>query len=86
MLILEIQVLTLETLSKVNIIGLYCKRALLKRLYSAKETCNFEDFGECLDVGWLLLVGSLKLHVSFAEYSLFIGLFCNRNLSFWGAY
>ena len=26
-----------------KIIGLFCKRALLKRLYSAKETCNFID-------------------------------------------
>ena len=26
-----------------QIVGLFCKRALLKRLYSAKETCNFKD-------------------------------------------
>jgi len=26
-----------------QIIGLYCKRALSKRRYSAKETCNFEE-------------------------------------------
>ena len=26
-----------------KIIGLFCKRALQKRLYSAKETCNFID-------------------------------------------
>jgi len=26
-----------------QIIGLFCKRALLKRLYSAKETCNVKD-------------------------------------------
>ena len=25
-----------------KIIGLFCKRALLKRQYSAKETCNFK--------------------------------------------
>jgi len=31
------------TLSRLlNIIGLFCKRALEKRRYSAKETCNFE--------------------------------------------
>jgi len=26
-----------------KIIGLFCKRALQKRLYSAKETCNFKE-------------------------------------------
>jgi len=26
-----------------KIIGLFCKRALHKRRYSAKETCNFKD-------------------------------------------
>ena len=26
-----------------KIIGLFCKRALLKRRYSAKETCNFKE-------------------------------------------
>jgi len=26
-----------------KIIGLFCKRALLKRLYSARETCNFKE-------------------------------------------
>jgi len=26
-----------------EIIGLFCKRAILKRLYSAKETYNFEE-------------------------------------------
>jgi len=26
-----------------KIIGLFCKRALLKRLYSAKETYNFKE-------------------------------------------
>ena len=26
-----------------KIIGLFCKRALLKRRYSTKETCNFEE-------------------------------------------
>jgi len=34
----------------------------------------------CRCMGWLRLVGSLKLWVSFAEYSLFIGLFCKRDL------
>ena len=31
---------------------------------------------------WLRLVDSLKLYVSFAEYRLFIGLFCKRDLRF----
>ena len=32
------------TLSRLlKIIGLFCKRALKKRLYSAKETCNFKE-------------------------------------------
>ena len=26
-----------------DIIGLFCKRVLLKRIYSAKETCNFKE-------------------------------------------
>ena len=34
----------LATISRLlNIIGLFCKRALLKRLYSAKETCKFKE-------------------------------------------
>ena len=38
-------------------------------------------------MGWLWLVGSLQILVSFAEYSLFyIGLFCKRDLCFKGAY
>jgi len=28
-----------------KIIGLFCKRALLKRLYSAQETCYVKEFG-----------------------------------------
>ena len=37
--------------------------------------------GLCPCMGWLQLVGSLKLIVSFAEYSLyFVGLFCKRVL------
>jgi len=28
-------------------IGLFCKRALQKRLYSAKETCNFKEPTNC---------------------------------------
>ena len=57
--------------------GLFCKKALLKRQYSAKETCNFK---ECTNRSHpisnvfsyiLLLVHSLKLQVSFAEYYLF---------------
>jgi len=42
------------------IIGLFCKRALLKRLYSAKETCDFKETTNCsqpifnIAVGWVL--------------------------------
>jgi len=57
-------------------IGLFCKRALWKILYSAKETYNFQeptDRSHPIYMRWLLElpVGSLKLQVSFAEYSLF---------------
>jgi len=84
-----------------QIIFLFCKRALQKRLYSAKETYNFTMYiylythtsTKCLHtysylipcmrattkllasgmsakflyMGWLRLVGSLKLFVSFAK-------------------
>ena len=74
-----------------KITGLFCKRALSKRLYFAKETCNFIDptnrshpihlyvFGsvhsyiyiywtnDASAMGWLRLVGSLKLWASFAK-------------------
>ena len=34
----------MATISRLlKIIGLFCKRALLKRRYSAKETCNFKE-------------------------------------------
>ena len=58
-------------------IGLFCKRALQKRLYFAKETYNFVEQSEIGDVegafavitgvytwadrGWLPLVGSIEL-------------------------
>ena len=32
-------------------------------------------------MGWLRLVGSLKLQVYFADYSLFIGLFLAKEIS-----
>jgi len=53
-----------------KMIGLFCKRALQKRLYSAKETYNFMEPTNrshpimcCIYVtmGWLRLVGSLEL-------------------------
>ena len=53
------------TISKLlQIIGLFCKRALQKRRYSAKDRHK-------LTIGWLRLVSSFKLQVSFAEYTLF---------------
>ena len=34
----------MATISRLHkIIGLFCKRALLKRLYCEKETCNFKE-------------------------------------------
>ena len=72
--------------SLLKIIGLFCKSALSKRLYFAKETCNSKEptnrshrickyESTIVDVwarrivcmGWLRLVGSLKLWVSFAK-------------------
>ena len=47
-----------------KIIRLFCKRALQKRRYSAKDRHK-------VTMGWLRLVGYLKLYVSFAEYRLF---------------
>jgi len=56
-------------------IGLFCKRASYKIPYSAKETYIFKEptsrSHPISILGWLRLVGSLKLDVSFAEYSLF---------------
>ena len=53
-----------------KIIGLFCKRALQKRRYSAKGICNLIDVRKTC-MGWLRLVGSFKLQISFAEYRLF---------------
>ena len=52
-----------------KMIGLFCKRALQKRRYSAKETYNFQEptnrkkalYACGIGMGWLRLVGSLKL-------------------------
>ena len=46
-----------------KIVGLLCKRALSKRLYSVKETYNLKEPTRINDdtMGWLRLVGSLKL-------------------------
>ena len=55
-----------------QLIGLFCKRALLKRRYFAKETYHFKEptirshpISSCTqtmlcNMGWLPLVGSLK--------------------------
>jgi len=58
-------------------IGLFCKRALSKRRYSAKETYNFIDPTNCsppiretddvCDMRWLRLVGSLEIYITFAK-------------------
>jgi len=91
-----------------TIIGLFCKRALQKRQYSAKETYNLIDPTICshptrvwmshfrrlkgsaapaepknkMNMGWLQLVGSLKLQVSFAEYRLFYKALLQKRLIF----
>jgi len=68
-----------------EIVGLFCRRALQKRPWMTIEDFGLhsdEQFESHLlgnglylcpisDIGWLLLVGSTKLQVSFAEYSLF---------------
>jgi len=67
-------VATISRLLKVT--GFFGKRTLYKRRYSAIETYNFKEPTNrshliCIAMGWLQLVGSLKLWVSFAEYRLF---------------
>ena len=53
------------TSSLLKIIGLFYKRAVYKRRYSSKETYNFEldvsTWRQIISMGWLRLVGSLKL-------------------------
>jgi len=62
-----------------KIIGLFCKRALQKRRYSAKETCHFEEptnkshpvamgrlrLRVAQAMGWRRLIESRKLHIIF---------------------
>jgi len=66
-----------------QMIGLFCKRALQKRLYSAKETFDFKEptnrshpiYSPASSnhrliyngMGWLRLVGSLQSYVYFAK-------------------
>ena len=63
-----------------KIIGLFCKRALKQRQYSAKEIYNFKEPTNhshpirrlyTQSLCRIFLGGSLRLDVSFAEYSLF---------------
>ena len=77
-----------------KITGLFCKRALYERAYSAKETCVLHATShtcECVNMVWLWLVGSIKLQVSFAKepyvresliglLGLFCRIFCKRDL------
>ena len=56
-----------------KIIGFFCKRALEKRRYSAKETCNSKEqtnrshpiIDIYHDTGWRRLIGSPKLQIIF---------------------
>ena len=59
-----------------QIIGLFCKRALQKRRYSAKDRHK-------LTIGWLRLVSSFKLQVSFAEYTLFYRALLQKRPVIW---
>jgi len=58
---------TISRLLKIT--GLFCKRALLKRRYSSKETYNFKEPTDGSHPIFVFhsLVGSLKLQVSFAK-------------------
>jgi len=47
-----------------KIIGLFCKRALQKRQYSAKETCNFIDPTDCSHSIWQSYATHMNLCVS----------------------
>jgi len=50
-----------------KIIGIFCKRALEKRLYSAKETYNFKELFEITSVR--ITCNSLFLHVDLTQKS-----------------
>jgi len=65
------------------IIGLFCKRALQKRRYSAKETYNFDYGLNVYQLRGLYTMYTTKLYVSFAEYRLFYrALLQNRPIIF----
>ena len=68
----EYGVATISRLLK--IIGLLCKRALLKRLYSAKETCNIKGLSNTTLHLWYG-VATIGRHLKI------IGLLCKRALS-----
>jgi len=52
--------------------GLTCLLAQWQRSYRPLSPCAYRHLSQCActDMGWLRLVGSLKLDFSFAEYSL----------------
>jgi len=58
-----INVLFYDTLCRLTrlpkIIGLFCKKALQKRLYSAKETCTFKKRGQLMCYFMILYADSL---------------------------
>jgi len=80
-LIVELVVKTLDyglaaTSRLLKIIGLFCKRDLYKRRYSAKETYNlWSVLIDCQD-SWLCV--RFLIHTS--SYVSFVGLFCKRDM------
>ena len=75
-----------------KIIGLFCKRALYKRLYFAEETYNFKEPTNCshpiverrgeTGMGWLRLVDSLSYRSLLQNILSFTGLFAKETYTF----
>jgi len=54
--------------------------AVLMSTHTYMSRFQTKDMYTSINMGWPRLVRSIKIQVSFAEYNLFIGLFCKRNL------
>jgi len=66
--------------------ALQCTATATNTLHHACDDQFVSAAADWKAMGWLCLVGSIKLQVSFAEFSLFIGLFCSRDLLFYRSY